>query len=529
LPLSHALESWSDIRAFDGTASIIQPLIRPLYDSRAAQYVLGLLQGNVSTDPYQSVRETWRGRASGNFDDWWRQALHAGLISATENKPAETAAPKLPEIAPAEQAGGLTLTISPDPSIWDGCFSSNAWMQECAKPVTSEVWGNALHISPKDARERGLGEGDVVHLSSGDVTINAPVLVQAGQADGVITATLGYGRTKAGPIGTGVGFDAYRLQKADALWAVENVQLTATGKRKEILRTQHHHTLAGEAKELFPTLEISELSHAELRDSVHGEDLPTLQPFHQYDRYKWGMVIDTSACIGCNACVIACQSENNVPVVGPAEISMGRDMHWLRIDTYFSADAKNKAPGFQPVPCMHCEHAPCEPVCPVEASVHDSEGLNVQVYNRCIGTRFCQSNCPYKVRRFNFFEYSFGQAYANQGQEVVKAHFNPDVTVRARGVMEKCTYCVQRISRARRESERSDTPIPDDAVVTACQAACPTRAITFGDLNNKNANLNKLRHQRHHYALLRHLGTRPRTTYLARLRNPNPQLKDEDS
>jgi molybdopterin-containing oxidoreductase family iron-sulfur binding subunit len=241
------------------------------------------------------------------------------------------------------------------------------------------------------------------------------------------------------------------------------------------------------------------------------------------------MVIDTSACIGCNACVIACQSENNVPVVGPAEISMGRDMHWLRIDTYFSADAKNKAPGFQPVPCMHCEHAPCEPVCPVEASVHDSEGLNVQVYNRCIGTRFCQSNCPYKVRRFNFFEYSFGQAYANQGQEVVKAHFNPDVTVRARGVMEKCTYCVQRISRARRESKRSDTPIPDDAVVTACQAACPTRAITFGDLNNKNANLNKLRHQRHHYALLRHLGTRPRTTYLARLRNPNPQLKDEDS
>jgi Fe-S-cluster-containing dehydrogenase component len=240
------------------------------------------------------------------------------------------------------------------------------------------------------------------------------------------------------------------------------------------------------------------------------------------------MVIDTSLCIGCNACVVACQAENNVPVVGPEEIAMGRDMHWLRVDVYFPDHAAQPI-GFQPVPCMHCEYAPCEPVCPVAASVHDSEGLNVQVYNRCVGTRFCQSNCPYKVRRFNFFGYADDETYANLGEDPVKAHFNPDVSVRARGVMEKCTYCVQRISRARREAEKENRRIPVGGVVTACQAACPTRAIVFGDLNDPASPIHALRKEQRHYALLGHLGTRPRTTYLARLKNPNPTLPSDES
>jgi molybdopterin-containing oxidoreductase family iron-sulfur binding subunit len=237
------------------------------------------------------------------------------------------------------------------------------------------------------------------------------------------------------------------------------------------------------------------------------------------------MAIDTTACIGCNACVVACQTENNVPVVGPAEIAMGRDMHWLRVDTYFVDDR----PAFSPVPCMHCEHAPCEPVCPVAASIHDSEGLNVQVYNRCVGTRFCESNCPYKVRRFNFFGYADGQEYAHLGADTVKAAFNPDVTVRARGVMEKCTYCVQRISRARRSAEKEDRTIRDGEVITACQAACPTRAIHFGNLKDAAAEIHALRAKPESYALLGHLGTRPRTTYLARLRNPNPEIDGTQS
>jgi molybdopterin-containing oxidoreductase family iron-sulfur binding subunit len=240
------------------------------------------------------------------------------------------------------------------------------------------------------------------------------------------------------------------------------------------------------------------------------------------DGHAWAMVIDTALCIGCNACVIACQAENNVPVVGPEQVAMGRDMHWLRVDAYDHGSEDHPQLGFQPVPCMHCEHAPCEPVCPVAASVHDSEGLNGQVYNRCIGTRFCEANCPYKVRRFNFFGYADGEEYRNLGAESYRGQKNPEVTVRARGVMEKCTYCVQRISGARRAAEREDRPIGVDEVRTACQNACPTRAISFGDLNQPEAEINARKADPRHYALLGHLGTRPRTTYLADVRNPAP-------
>lgn len=527
LPLSHSLESWSDLRAFEGTASIVQPLIRPLYDTRTAHHLFALIGGSLSVAPYEVVRDTWRNtHNSPDFEKSWRRWVQDGLIMGTAAHPVSAPQAVRPNIAPAIAATGLTLALAPDPSIWDGSFSSNPWLQECPKPLTKEVWGNALHISPHDAALHKIQEEDVVTVSRGEASIEAPVHIQAGQAEGVLCATLGYGRRRAGRIGTSVGFDAYRLQALDSPWNAGSIYIVRTGRRGKMLSTQHHFRLDAETKDILPTLSISAFDNGEVK-VPEARNLDTLLPRWKYDTYKWEMVIDTSACIGCNACVVACQAENNVPVVGPDEISVGRDMHWLRVDAYFANGAANP-PGFQPVPCMHCDQAPCEPVCPVEASIHDSEGLNVQVYNRCIGTRFCQSNCPYKVRRFNFFGYANDQPYANLDADVVKAHFNPDVTVRARGVMEKCTYCVQRISRARRAAEEEDRGIRDGEVVTACEAACPTRAIHFGNVNDEQSSLHALQKEPHHYALLGHLGTRPSTTYLARLGNPNPTLRDKE-
>jgi Fe-S-cluster-containing dehydrogenase component len=522
LPMSHPLESWSDLRAFEGTASIVQPLIRPLYDTRTAHQLIAVLQGEVSPSSHDIVVSNWRARSgSDDFPTWWREVLHNGVVPDTAARPVAAPPVELPQVAPAPEPSGFTLTISPDPSVWDGCFANNAWLQECPKPLTKQVWGNALHVSPVDGKRLGLVDGDVVRLEIGGVGIEAPVLVRAGQPENVVAATLGYGRWSAGAIGNRVGFDVFGLRTLDNLWLRTGAKLSKTGASQNLLLAQKHFQLEGEAKELQPRMSLAELAAGKRLADRPGEHLPTLYPPYDYDTYAWAMVIDNAACIGCNACVVACQAENNVPVVGPDEIAMGRDMHWLRVDTYII----DERPGFSPVPCMHCEHAPCEPVCPVAASIHDSEGLNAQVYNRCVGTRFCQSNCPYKVRRFNFFGYADEQEYANLGAEVVRAVFNPDVTVRARGVMEKCTYCVQRISRARRAAEKEKRQIRDGEVVTACQAACPTRAISFGDLNDPHSQVNELRQEPRLYELLGHLGTRPRTTYLAHVRNPNPELE----
>jgi molybdopterin-containing oxidoreductase family iron-sulfur binding subunit len=529
LPLSHPLESWSDLRGLDGTASIVQPLIRPLYGTRTAHQLVAYMAGTVSASSHNLVRQTWQARTpAGDFEGWWRQSLHDGVIADTAHKPVSVPDAKLPTLAPAQPPTGLALTMPASPSVFEGSFSNNAWLQECPQPVTKQVWGNAVHMSPNDGRRLGLGDGDVVRLSRGQVHVDAPVSIRPGQADGVISAALGYGRTHAGAIGNGVGFSVYPLQTLTSTRVLEDVNLTPTGRHQGLLSTQHQHDLEGDARELLPVLSVADLAGGKHPPHELDSGLPSLLPPHHYDTYAWSMVIDTSACIGCNACVVACQAENNVPIVGPEEVGMGRDMHWLRIDTYFVATAANP-PGFQPVPCMHCEHAPCEPVCPVMASIHDSEGLNVQVYNRCIGTRFCQTNCPYKVRRFNFFGYADGHEYANLGADVVKLQLNPDVTVRARGVMEKCTYCVQRISRARRDAEKESRSIRTGEVTTACQDACPTKAISFGDRRDSSARVNELRQESRHYELLGHLGTRPRTTYLARLRNPNPSLTEDGS
>jgi Fe-S-cluster-containing dehydrogenase component len=523
LPMSHPLESWSDLRAFEGTASIVQPLIRPLYDTRTAHQLLAILHGEVSPPSYDIVASSWRARSGSNdFPTWWRDVLHNGVVPDTAAHPVTAPAVEIPQIAPASEPNGFTLTIAPDPSVWDGSFANNAWLQECPKPLTKQVWGNALHVSPEDGARLGLVDGDIVHLEIGSVGIDVPVLVRAGQPENVIAATLGYGRRTAGTIGSHVGFDVFGLRTLDDLWLRTGVKPAKTSASQNLLLAQKHFELEGEAKELQPRVSIAELAAGKRLADRPGQHLPTLYPPYEYESYAWAMVVDNAACIGCNACVVACQAENNVPVVGPDEVAMGRDMHWLRVDTYI-VDGR---PGFSPVPCMHCEHAPCEPVCPVAASIHDSEGLNAQVYNRCIGTRFCQSNCPYKVRHFNFFGYADGQEYANLGADVLRAAFNPDVTVRVRGVMEKCTYCVQRISRTRRAAEKEKRRIRDGEVVTACQAACPTRAIIFGDLNDPSSQVNKLREEPRLYELLGHLGTRPRTTYLADVRNPNPELGD---
>jgi len=520
LPMTHVLESWSDIRAFDGTASIMQPLIQPLYDSRDAHQLLALLQQETGTSTLDIVRNHWRTAnvAGTDWEGWWRRTLQDGVVAASAAGKLSLPSAKLPQIAPAAPAQNYTLALSPDPSVFDGSMANNAWLQECAKPFTKEVWGNALHLAEADAHELGVVDGDVVQLKADQAVLEAAVLVRPGQAARVVSATIGYGRTAAGSIGNGVGFDVYRSRRADSPWLIGDVTVAKTGRQENLLHTQHFFNLEGEAEELQPRLTLADLAKGNLDLYPPDSNPPTLYPAQHYDTYRWAMAIDVSACIGCNACVVACQAENNVPVVGPQEIAEGRDMHWLRIDDYL-IDGRH---GFTPTPCMHCEHAPCEPVCPVAASIHDGEGLNVQVYNRCVGTRFCQSNCPYKVRRFNFFGYADGEEYANLGSDILKAAFNPDVTVRSRGVMEKCTYCVQRISRARRAAEKEARAIRDGEVVTACQAACPTQAINFGNLSDPQAGIRALRSEPRSYALLGDLGTRPRTTYLARLQNPNP-------
>ncbi|WP_046868507.1 4Fe-4S dicluster domain-containing protein [Microvirga massiliensis] len=521
IPESHPLESWSDLRAVDGTASIVQPLIRPLYGTRTAHDLLDAMSGRSDASGYGLVRETWMATGLDDFDAFWRTALHDGVLAGSTSRPVMSSEPHVPQIEPLSAPAGLNIVLQPDPCVWDGRFANNAWLQECPKPVTKQVWGNALGLSPADAVRFRLATGDIVAVEGPAGGTLVPVQISPRHPEGAASLTIGYGRLKAGAIGNGVGADSYHLRAGSADWIIGGVKLTKGSSTHEILTTQNYVQLDRAVADLFPMLTADALAR--------GAELPQPSPFpdfyrdYVYDGPAWAMVIDTAACFGCNACVLACQAENNVPVVGPEEIAQGRMMHWLRVDIYDRGTSEQPKPGFQPVPCMHCEKAPCEPVCPVGASVHDGEGLNVQVYNRCVGTRFCEANCPYKVRRFNFFGYADGQEYANLGAEPLKAQKNPEVTVRTRGVMEKCTYCIQRISRVRRMAERDGRSIADGEIVTACQAACPTRAITFGDLNAESQ-VRRLKRDARHYVLLGDLNTRPRTTYLADVRNPDPKL-----
>ncbi len=527
LPASHPLESWSDLRGPDGTASIVQPLIEPLYDTRTPHELLAILAGYISPSSYQIVKETWRpqGKADG-FDDQWRKSLEDGVIAGSAAKPVNVGEPALPEIKLAPAAEAITLVLLADPSVWDGRYAPNPWLQECPKPLTKQVWGNGLGLNEATAAKAGLTHGSRVRIVHGSRNIEAAVFVQEGHADGAASLTLGYGRWIAGPIGSDLGANGFALRETASPWVLDGVKIEKAASGNGLALAALVTKLDAKTEDLYPVLSLAEVPSANFERN--REHHPSLLPDVREVEPAWAMVIDNSACIGCNACVIACQAENNVPVVGPEEIEQGRVMHWLRIDYYEgkrSPPQQMHANGFQPVPCMHCEKAPCEPVCPVEASVHNSEGLNLQVYNRCIGTRYCEANCPYKVRRFNFFGYASGQEYKNLGAEVLYAQKNPEVTVRARGVMEKCTYCIQRIARATHTAAKENREIPEGAVVTACEAACPTRAISFGDLKKSASEVSKLRTEPQHYALLGHLGTQPRTTYLAKVINPNSGLE----
>jgi molybdopterin-containing oxidoreductase family iron-sulfur binding subunit len=508
IPARHALESWGDLRAFDGTVGLCQPATVPLFEAMTAEEVLARIVG-INEPDFALVQATWREAWNESFGSRWLSALEAGIVANSASPSVPVAAvpnwsPKQPQIA--KSLGNPTVVFAPDPSVWDGRFANNGWLQELPKPLTKQVWGNAALMAPATAAAYRLRTGDIAVFSKGELSIEAPVWLLPGHAPNAITLPLGYGRRNAGMIGDLHGFDAYRLRSSKHPWILKDVIVEATGRSKELITTQHHHRMEG--RNIVQVVAPGEAAKATKPAGA------SLYPSYIYDGNAWGMTIDLDLCLGCNACVIACQAENNVPVVGPEEVSRGREMHWLRIDRYYRGGSDEPETFFQPVLCMHCEKAPCEIVCPVNATVHSSEGLNQMVYSRCVGTRTCSNNCPYKVRRFNWFNYH--QRAPKTPDEV----HNPDVTARWRGVIEKCTYCVQRISAARIAARMDKRPIRDGDVVTACQQACPTRAIVFGDINDPSSEVRRRKEDPRSYALLGELNTEPRTTYLARISDP---------
>ena len=458
---AHYLESWGDIRSYDGTVTIQQPLIRPLYAGRSECEILAALLGEGGKSSEALVREYWEAnRETADFADQWQTWIHDGFVPDTAAAAVDVSlrsdlgdrlGSSLNATAPA--AAGLTVVFRPDPSLHDGSFANNGWLQELPKPFTKLTWDNAALVSPTTARELGISNGDVVNVAAGDKTVRLPTWILPGQADRVVTAHLGFGRSRVGRVADGVGVNVAPLRTAARMWS-SPVELSRTAETYPLASTQHHFLIDG--RDLIRTGTVAELEahpeHPTFMESHHAGGNTSLLPEIEYDGYKWGMVIDLNACIGCNACVVACQAENNIPVVGKDQVAKGREMHWLRIDTYFSDEPENPATHFQPLPCMHCELAPCEIVCPVAATTHSPSGINEMTYNRCVGTRYCSNNCPYKVRRFNFFDYTAEV----QELPILKMLQNPDVTVRARGVMEKCTYCVQRVNAARIEAEKED-------------------------------------------------------------------------
>lgn len=521
VPESHYLETWGDARAYDGTVTLIQPLIQPLYASRTASAVLAALLGQADQSDHDRVRTYWEGQNSTEtFEQFWHDALYRGVIAETAfPAKAVSLSAEFDQSTSAASSDNLEIIFRPDPSIWDGRFANNGWLQELPKPLTKLTWDNAALMSPATATSLGLTSEELIELRYQGRAVAAPVWIMPGHAEDSITVYLGYGRTHAGRVGTGMGFNAYTLRTADAPWFGSGLTIGRTEERYALASTQIHQTIEGRDLVRAGTVEQfrAEPDFAQKPDA-HRLDI-SLYPKFEYNDNSWGMVVDLSACTGCNACVVACQAENNIPVVGKEQVLNGREMHWLRLDRYYEGEVDNPAVHHQPVLCMHCDNAPCEVVCPVGATLHDQEGLNVMVYNRCIGTRYCSNNCPYKVRRFNFLQFT------DLDTESLKLQRNPEVTVRSRGVMEKCTYCVQRISAGRIAAKAENREIRDGEVVTACQAACPTQAIVFGNINDPNSQVARLKASPLNYGMLTELNTHPRTTYLAKLRNPNPELE----
>ncbi len=561
VPAAHFLETWGDTRSFDGTVTIMQPLIEPLHEGKSAHELLAVFSDQYDRKPYDIVKGYWQSQQTGNadFEKWWRQSIHDGFIPNSALPTKTVSIPTLQSEPSPSTAGGYELVFRTDPSIYDGRFANNGWLQELPRPLTKVTWDNVAIVSPNTAQQiagittnRGAVKGREHYVPLIDVTspqgatLRAPMWIMPGQPDGVITVQLGYGRRLAGqvggnPDGPPIGFDAYKIRTAFEPWFVKGVQARNTGQEYALATTQLHFNLedpnfSHEPRDIVRSQTLQDFLHSGSQGDHPTHDRgvtpehPSIYPEYDYKNqaenapnYAWGMALDLNNCIGCNACTIACQSENNIPIVGKTEVIRSREMHWIRVDTYYQGDSPSMPEGtsFMPVPCMHCEKAPCEPVCPVHATVHSAEGLNDMVYNRCVGTKYCSNNCPYKVRRFNFF------LYQDWDEPLYQLRRNPDVSVRSRGVMEKCTYCVQRIQNAKIQAELENRRVGDGEIVTACQAVCPTDVIVFGDINDPQSRVSRLKADQRNYSLLGELNTQPRTTYLSHLKNPNPEITPE--
>ena len=561
LSQSHFLEEWGDGLAYDGTASIAQPLIQPLYQTLGAAELLAGLSGFAHRKSHDIVKEFWRKQSGGlDFERQWREWLHDGVIAKSAYPvvnpgSAQGGIAKLAGdfAAKAPKAGGLEIIFRAHPNLYDGRYANNAWLQELPDPITKLTWDNAVFLSPKLADKLGITAGllnknktgttlgeyrnrPMVRVTVGGKSLEAVAWIVPGLSEDTLLLHFGYGRRITGRVGTNSGFNAYSIMNSASPFLAGDVKIEATGAEYEVACTQDHWSLEGRPIVRETGLE----SYTENKQESFSENTWNPHPEENslwteasadkggsrgtYDFTKgmqWGMVVDLNSCTGCNTCLLACTAENNIPVVGKEQVLRGREMHWIRLDRYFTGDVDNPELIFQVMTCQHCENAPCEEVCPVAATVHSHEGLNDMTYNRCIGTRYCSNNCPYKVRRFNFFNYT--SQWKNSTLSMQK---NPDVTVRFRGVMEKCTYCVQRINRARIQyKNKGQETIPDGAVVPACAQACPTDAIVFGNINDASSRVAKLKAHPRNFGVLRDLNTKPRTSYLGKVRNPNKAIE----
>src|SRR5580692_4367973 len=522
-------------------------MIDPLYGGKSLHDVIQSMLDDPDTSPYDAVRKTWRANLGPDGEHAWRKILHDGMVEGTAFQPKTVSAntATLSVAAPNYPDGTVEVIFRADPNIYDGRFANVGWLQEIPKPVTSMSWDNAALMSYSTLAKFGLAEQDVVAIESNGNTVMAPVMAVPGHPDGSVTVYLGYARRNGGRVAGGLGFNAYAIRTSNALLFAPGATMKKTGETYEFAVTKSHYTdhrsiAAGGDGSGTHSLEGNEamtrgivryatldefkqnpnFAHEEEWVAEDPEPDTTMFSSWRYDKNAWGMAIDQNSCVGCNACIVSCYAENNIAVVGRHNTMTGRIMQWLRIDTYFEGDLDAPRAHFQPMTCQHCENAPCEQVCPVGATVHSPEGLNAMVYNRCVGTRYCSNNCPYKVRRFNFLLFS------DYETESLKLSRNPDVSVRSRGVMEKCSYCVQRISAAKIESDKDNRAIRDGEIQTACQQACPAQAITFGNLNDKNSRVAKLRANERSYQVLADQNTRPRTKYVAAVLNLNQELED---
>jgi molybdopterin-containing oxidoreductase family iron-sulfur binding subunit len=536
LPEAHYLESWGDAATGSGVASIQQPMIAPLFGGRTAAEVLSGLTGSPMT-AHDIVKNYWTAQwPAAAREEKWKKSLNDGVVAdskASEPVKVTADAKKIAAAVAAETkpaAGGIEVAFVPGASTFDGRFANNPWMQEAPNPVSKLTWDNAVLISPATANKLGVDDGDMVTLQGGGMKLDAAVMRQPGQTDDAVTIALGYGRKRCGRVGQDVGFNANLIRTSAGFWYGTGFEITKTGETHKLATTQEHGTIGDNgvnASRLGDRPIVREVAVQDYKKNPKVvEEISEVPELHSvysewtYDQgYQWGMSIDLGTCTGCNACVVACQAENNNPVVGKDQVMRGREMHWIRMDRYYVGDEDEPRAVQQPLPCMQCENAPCENVCPVAATTHSPEGLNDMVYNRCVGTRYCSNNCPFKVRHFNFLNFH------KDDPEIRSMAYNPDVTVRMRGVMEKCTYCVQRIQEARIKSKVDGTrEIKEASLMTACQQTCPADAIVFGNINNPQSRVAKLKKQERNYAVLAELDVKPRTTYLARLRNPNPEL-----